>query len=73
MGQKLKSNILQQLRKDEALVFAIAKGFHRKFRTIETWVRDNDDMLSSPAVVAIIEKETGLSESEILEDVEVRA
>lgn len=73
MGQKLRSNILQQLRNDEALVFAIAKGFHRKFRTIETWVRDNDDMLSSPAVVAIIEKETGLSEDEILETEITRA
>lgn len=59
--------LLERLQNDEDLVFAIAKGMKRKFRTVENWVRDNDEMLASQAVVLIIKHEADLTESEILE------
>lgn len=66
-------DVLNVLRNNEPLQFAIAQGMNRKFRTIERWVRDNDEMLGSTAVVLIIAKETGLSEDEILEAEKVTA
>ena len=59
--------VLNKLREDEKLVFKISQGMNRRFRTVENWVRDNDEMLASKAVVLIIKEETGLSEKQILE------
>lgn len=64
---QINQEVLSKVRSDEALIFKIAQGTNRKFRTVENWVRDNDEMLASAAVVLIISKATGLSEDEILE------
>lgn len=41
--------------------------FNRHSKTIERWINDGADELSSPATLDIIKQETGLSEIEILE------
>lgn len=63
----VRQELLEKLKESEELQFTIAKGMKKKFRTIEKWVKTNDEMLSSKAVVLIIKDATGLSEEEILE------
>jgi hypothetical protein len=66
----LKPNIIQTLRDKEVIQFKIATALNRKFRTVDRWIRENDSMLTSPAVLAIIKQETGLPDNEILEEAE---
>lgn len=68
MAKLIKPEFLTRLRDEEELLYEIAKGMRLKFRTIEKWVREEDKMLTSVAVISIIEKATGLQESDFVMD-----
>ena len=66
---QLNQEVLNELKTNEDLQYAIAKGMHRKMRTIREWIKDiekPDPILSSQAVVLIIQKFTGKTEDEIV-------
>lgn len=52
-----------------------ARGFVKKVMddqgvtntTVYRWIRDNDDMLTKASILAIIKKETGLTDADILD------
>ena len=64
---QIKTDVLERLKADEELQFAIAQGMNKKFRTVGYWLKTNDEMLASKAVVLIIKDVTGLMEDEIIE------
>lgn len=69
----LNKDVLQRLRDDEFLQLDIAKGMGRKLSTVKSWIRYNDDMLVSKAVLLIIKDVTGLRDSQILESTSATA
>lgn len=73
MSESLNTAILQRLKTDEELVFKISKALRKKFRTVERWIREEDQMLTSDAVKNIIREHTGLTDSEILEETKITA
>ncbi len=66
MAKLITPDFLNRLRNEEELVFAISQGMRVKFRTVEKWIREEDNMLTSMGVISIIEKVTGLKESEFV-------
>jgi hypothetical protein len=47
--------------------------FDRHYETIKRWLINKDDCLTVPKVIAIIREETGLTDSEILEEEKAHA
>jgi hypothetical protein len=64
---KIKESLLKRLREDEDLQLDIAKAMKKRTSTIKTWIRYEDELLTSKAVVLVIKDLTGLPESDILE------
>ena len=75
--KSLNAEILQSLKSDEALMLRIAKVLNRKFRSVERWIRDEEEgkssMLTSEAAVKVISESIGLTEDEILTKSKVEA
>lgn len=65
--EHLSNDVMERLKVDDALVFAIAKGMKKRFNTVFRWIMSRDEMLTSKGVVLIIKEETGLSEDQIVE------
>lgn len=42
--------------------------FDRHYETIRRWIKAKDDCLTTPKVLQVIREETGLTDSEILEE-----
>lgn len=61
---QIKQDILDQVRKDDDLLYAISKAGNVKFRTALAWVMQNHIMLTTEAIQDIIRKGLGLSEDE---------
>ena len=68
---QLSKEVLEMIEQDEKLIFAIAQGMNKAFRSVERWIKNSrkySKILTSKAVVLIIEKETGLTEDQIVEE-----
>jgi len=69
MRQVIKSEVLQRIKDDEALIFEIAQFLGKKFRTVYRWVLDNSDHLQIPAVLQMVKDKLELKDdSEVLEN-----
>jgi hypothetical protein len=49
----------------------LALVFNKSYQTIENWANKKDPLLTTPDAVRIISEETGLNETEILEESEL--
>lgn len=56
------------LRGSEKIRERLRASFDITSTTVNRWVRENDDNLTKAAALSIIREETGLSDSEILEN-----
>jgi len=64
---QLKKSVLEKLRQDESLQQKMSAAMVKRISTIKSWLRYNDVILTSKAVLLVIQDLTGLSEEEILE------
>jgi len=62
----LKKEIADKILEDEDLVKAIADKTGRKFRTVQQWCRDNDELLTMASSLFEIKTHFSLTDSEIL-------
>lgn len=68
--------VLTDIAKDESMESNKVKGalciiFDRHMKTIELWIAEKNQKLSSSEAVKAIKKHTGLEEAQILEEVPV--
>lgn len=70
---KLTNKALQEIKASKRLKNRLALDLDISPSTLNRWIADNDDNLTKAAALQIIREETGLSDSEILEETEVRA
>jgi hypothetical protein len=71
MSQVIKSEILQKIKEDEALIFEIAQATGKKFRSVYRWACKNTDELVAPVVLQMIKDRFKIvNDSEILESAE---
>lgn len=68
--KRIKPAVSKTIRDNDAIVYKIATSLHKRFRTVYQWLLSNDEFLTSPAVLSIIREETGLTDVEIIEEVE---
>jgi protein involved in sex pheromone biosynthesis len=64
---KLSKVALQKIRSDQRIKTLLALALGRSAQSVYYYIKRNDDELTKAAALAVIKKETGLSENEILE------
>lgn len=64
---KIKSTILAQLRKDRDFQASMVKNWGVSIRTVERWIDDGAEKLTTPVSMQLIKKFTGLPQDQILE------
>lgn len=69
----LTSKALAEIKSNTRLKNLLALELDRSVHTIEKWIKDNDEMLTTASALEVIRKETGLTDSEILEREETGA
>lgn len=62
---------IDRIKPDTRIKTMLALALNRSVYTITKWIDENDDNLTKAAALEVIRKETGLTDSEILETVEV--
>lgn len=55
------------------VIGALMVHFDRHYETIKRWILAKDECLTTPKVLQVIREETGLTDSEILEEERVSA
>lgn len=70
MTTTITDRALSLIPKNNKLIGRLMIAFDRGQNTIENWVQQKDVRLTTPTAVQIISEETGLDQSEILEEVE---
>lgn len=70
---KLTAGAITSIRKNNKLIGRLIMEFNRGQNTIENWLKSDNSPLTTPLGVKIISEETGLTDEEILEPVEVKA
>lgn len=65
----VKHTIRKQLRKNHEFQAAMVGLWGVSIRTVERWIDNGSDKLSTPASMQLIEKHTGLKSEEILKPV----
>ncbi len=70
MEKQLKKDVLESLRADEDLQFAIRKATKpiRSIRTIQQWIRDNDTHLTLFSILSVISKSLNKPVEDLLEE-----
>ena len=64
--QILQSGYIERIRLDDELVIKIAKANGVRFSSVERWLRDNSQKLTTATNLSIIRDHFGLPETEIL-------
>jgi hypothetical protein len=64
---QLSQEVLNRLKASARLRFDFAEGMYRSLRTVERWLEADDKSLASQAAVLLLEKLTGLTEQQILQ------
>jgi hypothetical protein len=62
----LANKVLKKIDNSETIKGMIADAFGKKVKTVDRWIEENDEMLTTIKALVIIERETGLTQSEIL-------
>lgn len=62
----IKEEFIGRIKKDEALKFDLAMANDVKIRTIDRWLRDNDETLTTVRNLIILKKHFGVLEAEEL-------
>lgn len=70
---KISDMAILRIRKNKKIIGRIAIQFDKHYRSVEVWVENRSPMLTTPDAVRIISEETGLTESEILDESEIAA
>lgn len=65
----LTNNTADQMKGNQRLIGRLMALFNKSSFTIGRWIEDKDVRLTTPGAIDIIKEETGLDESQILEDV----
>lgn len=68
---RLTNKAIQELRSNMRLRNRLALELDKSHSTLNRWISDNDDNLTKAAALVIIREETGLDDSQILEETEV--
>ncbi len=68
---KLQNKAIQELKDNMRLRNRLAFDLNKSPATINRWIIDNDDNLTKAAVLEIIRQETGMVDSQILEELSV--
>jgi hypothetical protein len=69
----IRQTIIDKVFANDEVIMLIAKATNRKFRTVQQWLRDNDELLTMASSISVIKEFTGLTESEILTESKVNA
>jgi len=64
---------IERIKTNIRCIHALGYEFQRGDKTINAWLDGKNIVLTTPTAVEIIKKETGLTDSEILEDSKVTA
>lgn len=65
---RLTKTAIKQLRLNMRLRNRLALDLDKSPATINRWIADNDDSLTKAAVLRVIREETGMEDSELLEE-----
>jgi hypothetical protein len=68
--KRIRPEVLKKLRDNDAGILRIAIALRKRWRTIFIWLLYNNENLTAPAILTILREETGLTDEEILEEVE---
>lgn len=60
---------IEKVSSSHAIIGLLADAFGNDPKTIRRWTDKNDEMLTTVKALSIIEKETGLTKEEILENI----
>ncbi len=67
----LTSKALAEIKGSTRLKNLLALELDRSVHTIEKWIKENDQMLTTASALEVIRKETGLTDEQILEREEI--
>lgn len=62
----LANKALKTIDKSETIKGMIADAFGKKVKTVDRWIVENDEMLTTVKALLIIERETGIPQSELI-------
>lgn len=65
---RLSDKAIIAIKESTRLKTRLALAMNRSVYTIDVWLKDNSDDLTKAAALAVIREETGLTDSEILEN-----
>lgn len=65
----LTNNAIEQMKGNQRLIGRLMALFNKSSFTISRWIEDKDVRLTTSGAMQIISEETGLDESQILEEI----
>lgn len=63
---RLSQETLDAIRTDETFLLSLGLFLNRKFSTIQRWIRDNHESLTTPACIGFIAKHLGTSQESLI-------
>lgn len=70
---RIKKQIIKQILGDEELKLKLIKGLKKSYPTIQRWLNENHQLLTTADALEILQNELGLKQEEILERPKQRA
>ncbi|PPK99040.1 hypothetical protein SAMN05444682_115107 [Parapedobacter indicus] len=68
MEIKLRNDVVERLKRDQHLRTKLALELRRSYATIQRYVNDNSELLTTATALRIISEELGIDRSDLLEE-----